>query len=607
MQANEIRQKFLDFFQKRGHSIIPSASLIPENDPSVLFTTAGMHPLVPYLLGEKHPGGMRLANVQKCVRTGDINEVGDNTHLTFFEMLGNWSLGDYWKKEAIEWSYEFLTSTKEGLALNPERLFVTCFEGDLNAPRDNESAEVWREIFNKNNIKGERIYFRPASKNWWGMGDNGPCGPDTEMFYDLTGEFSKGMSLSEYIKADENQKVVEIWNDVFMEYIKKDGQVIGKLQSRNVDTGSGLERVTAVVQNKTNVFDTDLFSEALTHIRKHSSLGNITSERIIADHIRTAVFMIADGVIPSNTDRGYVLRRLLRRAVRHAEVVGLKQDEIKKLGKLTSVASIFIEYYAKSYPYLVAERDKIYNEIEKEEKRFKKTLDDGIKQFEKIISSRTDAYQSSNISGEDAFMLFSTYGFPFELTRELALEKNFLVDEKSFNKELEKHQELSRIGSEQKFKGGLAGTGEIETRYHTTTHLLNQALRDVLGKGVEQKGSNITTERLRFDFTFDRKMTDEEKQTVENIVNQKIEAKLPVNKIIMKREDAEKTGASHVFGDKYGDEVSIYYIGDSLETAYSKEFCGGPHVENTGELGHFKIIKEEAVSLGVRRIKAILE
>ena len=607
MQANEIRQKFLDFFQKRGHSIIPSASLIPENDPSVLFTTAGMHPLVPYLLGEKHPGGVRLANIQKCVRTGDINEVGDNTHLTFFEMLGNWSLGDYWKKEAIEWSYEFLTSTKEGLALNPERLFVTCFEGDENAPRDNESAEVWREIFNKNNIKGERIYFRPANKNWWGMGDNGPCGPDTEMFYDLTGEFSKGMNLSEYIKADENQKVVEIWNDVFMEYIKKDGKVIGKLQSRNVDTGSGLERVTAVVQSKTNVFDTDLFSEALAHIRKHSSLGNITSERIIADHIRTAVFMIADGVVPSNTDRGYILRRLLRRAVRHTDVVGLKQDESKKLGKLTSVASIFIEYYTKSYPYLVVERDKIYNEIEKEEKRFKKTLSDGIKQFEKIISSRTDTYQSSNISGEDAFMLFSTYGFPFELTRELALEKNFLVDEKSFCKELEKHQELSRTGSEQKFKGGLAGTGETETKYHTSTHLLNQALRDVLGNEVEQRGSNITTLRLRFDFTFDRKMTDEEKREVENIVNQKIKAKLPVNKTIMKREDAEKTGSSHVFGDKYGDEVSIYYIGDSLETAYSKEFCGGPHVTNTGELGNFRITKEESVSLGVRRIKAVLE
>ena len=373
MDSSEIRKRFIVFFQKRGHAVIPSSSLVPDNDPSVLFNTAGMQPLVPYLLGKEHPDGKRLVNVQKCVRTQDIDEVGDNTHDTFFEMMGNWSLGDYWKREAIEWSYEFLTSQSEGLGLNPERLYVTVFEGDLNAPRDEESHTIWNEIFLKHNVKGERIYYRPAEKNWWSVGENGPCGPDSEMFYDLTGELMHGMSLDEYIHADETQKVVEIWNDVFMQYVKKDGNIVGELPRKNVDTGAGLERVAMAVQGKTNIFDTDLFSDVITHMRSHSTKENIISERIVADHIRTAVFMIADGVTPSNTDRGYILRRLLRRAVRHADILGLTADAENNLSRLTAIAVLYIEKYAEVYPNVATEVNKIYNEIDAEEKKFKKT------------------------------------------------------------------------------------------------------------------------------------------------------------------------------------------------------------------------------------------
>jgi alanyl-tRNA synthetase len=606
MTSSEIKKRFLNFFRDRKHTILPSASLVPQNDPSVLFNTAGMQPLVPYLLGEPHPNGTRLASSQKCVRTVDIDEVGDNTHLTFFEMLGNWSLGDYWKKEAIEWSYEFLTSAKEGLGLNPERLYVTCFEGDSNAPRDIESAEIWREIFEKNKVKGERIYFRPAEKNWWSAGENGPCGPDTEMFYDLSGALTSGMTLPEYIKADEEQKVVEIWNDVFMEYLKKEGKVIGKLDTRNIDTGSGFERLVAAVQGKSNVFDTDIFSPTMTYIRDHIIHENISSERILADHLRTAVFMISDGVIPANTDRGYILRRLLRRAVRHADILSLKPNLEKKLSRLSAIASLFIDEYTEFYPELKIKMNDIFSVIEKEEEQFLKTLGSGQKHFEKIILAKENAY-SKKIDGEEAFGLFSTYGFPLELTVEMAREKGFIVDEEGFNSHFKKHQDISRAGSEKKFKGGLAGGGEMETKYHTATHLLHQALRDVLGNSVEQKGSNITEERLRFDFAFTRKITEEEKKMVEDIVNSKIKDALPVNKIKMKKEEAEKTGALHFFGEKYGDEVDVYFVGDSLESAYSKEFCGGPHVSNTSELGRFRIVKEEAVASGVRRIKAVLE
>lgn len=584
MNSNEIRQRFLNFFEQRGHSIIPSASLVPENDPSVLFNTAGMQPLVPYLLGQEHPKGKRLADIQKCVRTNDIDEVGDNTHLTFFEMMGNWSLGDYWKKESINWSYELLTNKEYGFGLDPQRLYVTCFEGDENAPRDTESEEIWKEIFRTNGITGERIYFRPKEKNWWSAGPNGPCGPDTEMFYDLTGELSSGMSLDDYIKADDEQKVVEIWNNVFMQYLSKDGKVVSELPNRNVDTGAGFERMVAVVQGKKSVFETDIFDHILLSL-KPNIFSNEKSGRIIVDHVRTSVFLINDGVLPSNSDKGYILRRLLRRAYVHTKKIDFDLNEI------LSVANLIMGHstYKNSYSF---NSENVRDVITKEVEKFKKTLDDGQKAFEK---------------GEDPFVLFTTYGFPIELTVELAKEHGKTINIDEFNRKFKEHQELSRSGSEQKFKGGLSGTGEMETKYHTATHLLHQALRDVLGDSVTQKGSNITSERLRFDFAFDRKLTDDEKNRVELLVNEKIALKLPVNKVVMKKEEAEKTGALHFFGEKYPDEVNIYYIGDSIETAFSKEFCGGPHVDNTATLGTFKIQKEEAVSAGVRRIKAILE
>jgi alanyl-tRNA synthetase len=579
MNSEEIRNRFLKFFEKRGHAIIPSASLVPENDPSVLFTTAGMQPLVPYLLGEPHPQGKRLVNVQKCVRTQDIDEVGDATHDTFFEMLGNWSLGDYFKEDAIKWSFELLTSKSEGFGLDPSRLYITVFEGDENAPKDTESFEIWKKV----GIPENRIYFMNASTNWWSAGENGPCGPDTEMFYDITDDGLGDLTKDEYIRADKEQKIVEIWNDVFMEYIKENGKVIGKLQNKNVDTGAGLERLAMVLQGKNNIFDTDLFTGVMK-VLKSAENYNETSARIVADHIRTAVFMISDGVLPSNTERGYILRRLIRRAYLHAQKM--------KLGEIfTFVPERVLDGGGYLSLYKIdwqSARDVILKEAGK----FEETLEIGLKRFEK---------------GEDPFVLFTTYGFPFELTKELAKEKGVTIDEKVFQNKFLKHQELSRTGAEQKFKGGLAGTGEKEIKYHTATHLLHQALRDVLGNEVSQKGSNITSERLRFDFVFSRKMTDEEKNKVEEIVNEKIEAGLPMQKVILPKKEAEKTGALHFFADKYGESVSVYFIGDSLETAYSKEFCGGPHVENTRELGKFKIIKEEAVSAGVRRIKATLE
>lgn len=593
MTSNEIRQRFLKFFEERGHKIIPSASLVPENDPSVLFNTAGMQPLVPYLLGQPHPQGKRLADIQKCVRTVDIDEVGDNTHLTFFEMMGNWSLGDYWKTESINWSYELLTNKEYGFGLDPQRIFVTCFEGDgdnidqsekTGAPKDTESAEIWKEIFEKNGITGERIYFRPKEKNWWSAGPNGPCGPDTEMFYDLTGELTSGMSLDEYLKADDEQRVVEIWNNVFMQYLSKDGKVISELPNKNVDTGAGFERVVAVIQGKPNVYETDIFDHVLVSM-KPNIFKNEKSGRIIADHIRTSVFMINDGVIPSNSERGYILRRLLRRAYIHAQKIGFDLDQ------MITVANLIMGHFAYKQTYSFSS-DTVRDVIAKEIEKFKKTLEEGQKAFEK---------------SEDPFILFTTYGFPIELTMELAREKGIEINKNEFDEKFKAHQELSRAGSDQKFKGGLSGTGEMETKYHTATHLLHQALRDVLGESVSQKGSNITAERLRFDFAFERKLTDDEKSKVEQLINEKIALKLSVNKTVMKKDAAEKTGAHHFFGEKYPDEVNVYFIGDSLETAYSKEFCGGPHVENIGILGKFRITKEEAVSAGVRRIKAVLE
>lgn len=592
MTSDEIRLTYLEFFKKRGHSIIPSASLVPENDPSVLFNTAGMQPLVPYLLGAKHPAGTRIVDIQKCVRTGDIDEVGDNTHLTFFEMMGNWSLGDYFKEDAITWSYELLTSKVEGFGLDPQRLYVTCFEGDENAPKDEESAAIWKSLFEKHGVTGNRIYFLPAKNNWWSPGDNGPCGPDTEMFYDTTGILTNGMSHEEFLKADDEQKIVEIWNDVFMEFKKKDGKVIGKLDSKNVDTGSGLERVTTMLQGKTNVYDTDLFTPIIDKINEFTSQDNVKSKRVIADHMRASVFLIGDGILPSNTDQGYILRRLIRRAIVHADKLGMKH------GSLFWIADTIVEKYKNAYPNHGDQKEHIKSEIDKEEQKFRKTIKDGIKQFEKIASQ--------NISGTDAFLLFSSYGFPLEITLELAKEKGIMVDVDGFNAELKKHQDLSRAGAEKKFKGGLGDTSEMSLKYHTTTHLLNAALRQVLGNHVSQKGSNITPERLRFDFAHPQKMTDEEKKKVEDIVNENILKALPVSCIEMPIEEAKKI-AIHAFGDKYGEIVKVYSIGDDQTGYISREFCGGPHVENILVLGHFKIQKEEAVSQGVRRIKAVLE
>ena len=559
MDSREIRSRFLKFFEKRGHAIIPSASLVPQNDPSVLFNTAGMQPLVPYLLGEPHPMGKRIVNVQKCVRTQDIEEVGDNTHDTFFEMMGNWSLGDYFKEDAIKWSFEFLTSKEEGLGLDKNRLYITVFEGDENAPKDTEAFEIWKQY-----VPEHRIYFMGAKSNWWSVGDNGPCGPDTEMFYDVTEKGLGDLTKEEYLAADERQEVVEIWNDVFMQYVKKDGKIVGKLPSQNVDTGSGLERIVMAVQGKNNIFDTDLFNGEKTK-----------EERIVADHVRTALFMISDGVIPSNAGRGYVLRRLIRRAVRFAK----------------TPLSDFIERYKKIYEGVYVLDDN--GEIAKEEAKFRETLERGLKEFEK---------------GTDSFILATTYGFPIELTQELAKEKGQDIDLEDFNKKMAEHQKLSQTASAGMFKGGLANHNEKTIRLHTAHHLLLAALQEVVGKEVKQRGSNITEERLRIDFLCDHKLTDEEKQKVEAWVNDKISQKLPVTRQEMPLSEAQRIGAEMEFGAKYPDMVSVYFIGGNgkVEDSISKEFCGGPHVKNTGELSQFKIQKEEAVSAGVRRIKAIL-
>ncbi len=592
MHSSEIRKRFLSFFEKRGHAIIPSSSLIPENDPSVLFTTAGMQPLVPYLLGEKHPRGKRLANVQKCVRTNDIEEVGDNTHLTFFEMLGNWSLGDYFKEEALKWSYELLTSESEGFGMDPERLYVTVFEGDINAPRDEEAAEIWKNI----GIKESRIYFRPASENWWSPGDNGPCGPDSEMFYDVTPAGLGDLTPEEFQKADENGDVIEIWNDVFMQYEKEKGKIKGPLKNKSVDTGAGLERVTAVLQNRSSVFETDLFEPMMKKIEDLRPQMDRRAKNIICDHIRATVFIISDGVTPSNTDRGYIVRRLLRRAFRMA---ASSSDEKEALELIIEIAREVIEKYKDAYPEIGSSSTDLTNKIEIEIHKFKDALKEGLKRFEKM--------SEYDISGEDAFLLFSTYGFPIDMTVDLANEKGIRVDVEGFRKAYEEHQKISRKGTAGKFKGGLAGSGEEETKYHTSTHLLNAALKKVLGEHVKQKGSNITAERARFDFSHHSKLTEEEKNKIEDIVNDAIDRKLPVICEEMTLQEAREKGIDGVFGDRYSDQVKVYYIGDGETGVFSKELCGGPHVENTGALGKFKIIKEESVSEGVRRVKAVLE
>jgi len=608
MTAKELRQKYLDFFKEKGHAVIPSAPLVPENDPTVLFTTAGMHPLVPFLMGEKHPLGKRLANVQKCVRTGDIDDVGDNRHNTFFEMLGNWSLGDYFKKEAIEWSFEFITSEK-WLGLDPRRLYVTVFEGDDDAPLDQESINIWKDQFKKTGIEAEvagadkivdevhRIIPLGKDDNWWGpAGETGPCGPCTEMFYDVSPE--NGSFTDSFKNLVNNFRLLEFWNDVFMEYNKKKDGTFESMSQQNVDTGMGLERVVVIANGKDNIFDTEIFQPIIRKIEEISGRSYDEEEckgpmRIISDHLKSAVFVIADGVQPSNVERGYILRRLIRRAVRQGKILGIEKDFAGE------VAAVVIDEYGESYQELIENKDKIFEELELEETRFKQTLEKGLKKIKDVIA---ESRKTEKISGSEAFMLFSTYGFPLELTREIAKEHEIGVDEEGFHEEFKKHQELSRTASSGMFKGGLADAGEKSAQLHTATHLLLAALRKVLGENVFQKGSNITAERLRFDFSHDKKMTPEEIEKVENLVNEAIQKNISVKCEEMTLEEAQKEGAMGVFGEKYGDKVKVYSILD-----LSREICGGPHAAATGELGKFKISKEEASSAGVRRIKAVLE
>ena len=581
MKAIEIRNKYLKFFERNNHKIIPSASLIPENDPSVLFNTAGMQPLVPYLLGEKHPEGSRLTDYQKCVRTNDIDEVGDNRHLTYFEMLGNWSLGDYFKEESIAMSYKFLT---EELGIPNEKLSVTCFKGDEDCDKDTVAYECWK----KAGIPDERIYFFGKSENWWIAGEDGPCGPDTEMFYDT----GKPKCSPECNPSCDCGKYVEIWNNVFMEFYKdKNGYT--KLKQQNVDTGLGLERMTMLLQGKETPFEIEIFAPVMKELEKLQKVDNIQSRRIVTEHLRSSMMIINDGGRPSNVDRGYILRRLLRRMTRH-----MNKLEID-LSQLENIIDISIDSLKELYPELEKNKEIIKQVIIEEKDKFVKTLKNGEKEFEKVAAKVKSSGRI--IDAQCVFNLYETYGFPPEMTEELARENGLKVDMENYQKLFEEHQAKSRMGSEAKFKGGLASTGEMETKYHTATHLLNAALKVVLGDHVHQKGSNITEERLRFDFSHPAKMTDEEKQKVENLVNEYIRQDIKVEKLEMKKDEALELGAEAMFLDKYGEEVTIYKIGD-----VSLEFCGGPHVEHTGVLGTFKIKKEEASSAGVRRIKAIL-
>lgn len=584
MKAIEIRKKYLNFFQKHGHVIIPSAPLIPENDPSVLFTTAGMQPLVPYLLGEAHPSGTRLTDYQKCVRTNDIEEVGDNRHLTYFEMLGNWSLGDYFKEESIQMSYDFLT---QELNIPAEKLSVTCFAGDEDCERDTKTAEYWK----KAGIPEERIYYFGKDDNWWIAGEEGPCGPDTEMFYD-TGKPKCSEGCNPSCGCG---KYVEIWNNVFMEFFKdKDGKYT-KLKQHNVDTGLGLERMAMLLQGKETPFETEIFAPIMDKLVELQKVDNIASRRIVAEHLRSSMMIICDGGRPSNVDRGYILRRLIRRMIRHMNKLQISLDE------LGALIDINVENLKEMYPALETNKETIKTVIVEEKDKFVKTLTKGEREFAREMET-VKAEGKDLIPGTMVFRLYDTYGFPPEVTEELAVENGMKIDKEEFEKLFKEHQEKSRAGAEQKFKGGLASTGEMETKYHTATHLLNAALKQVLGSHVHQRGSNITEERMRFDFSHPAKMTDEEKQKTEDLVNEWIKAAIPVEHMEMKKEEAIKQGAEAMFIEKYGDVVSVYKIGDK-----SLELCGGPHVSNTSELGHFKIQKEESSSSGIRRIKAILE
>lgn len=589
LTSNELRSKYLGFFKDRGHAVIPSASLIPENDPTVLFTTAGMHPLVPYLLGEKHPQGTRLTDVQICVRTGDIEEVGDASHCTFFEMLGNWSLGDYFKKEAISWSFEFLTKV---LGIPLDRLSVSVFAGDESCPRDDESADIWASL----GLDRERIFFLPKKNNWWGpAGITGPCGPDTEMFID-TGKPACSPNCS---PACDCGKYLEIWNNVFMQYFKGQDGKLTPLEKKNVDTGMGLERTLCILNGYKSVYETDLFDFAIKKLeelsgKKYSDGGeDMVAMRIIADHVRTATFMLGDvnGITPSNVDQGYVLRRLIRRAVRYAKKLDLEQ------GALEEIAKLYIKKYEDVYESIKNNAAKIVEELKLEEERFSKTLESGLKEFEKVITH----IPTKTISGKTAFRLYDTFGFPLEMTVELAKENGFDVDTDGYEVAFKEHQEKSKLGADQKFKGGLADGGEETAKLHSATHLLNAALKEVLGDpNIMQKGSNITAERLRFDFNFDRPLTKEEIEKVEERVNAEIAKKADIKCEEMTVDEAKAKGAIGVFASKYGERVKVYTIG------FSKEICGGPHASNTGDLGRFHIVKEQSSSAGVRRIKAVL-
>lgn len=591
MTAQQLRQKWLEFFKTKNHTIIPSASLVPENDPSVLFTMAGMFPLVPYLMGQEHPGGTRVANVQKCIRTIDIDEVGDNTHLTFFEMLGNWSFGDYFKKEAIEWSYEFLTS-KDWLNIPVERLAFSVFAGDETAPRDEESASVWLAL----GISKERLAYLGVKDNWWIAGTTGPCGPDTEMFYWIDDGTPAPDNFQE---THDDPRWVEIWNDVFMQFEKKEDGSLVPLAKQNVDTGMGLDRTLAVLNGQRSVYDTDLFKkmfDVLAVDQKIMSNDEVRKARIIVDHIRASVFIAGDGVEPSNKERGYILRRLLRRSMVYGRILNLQGDWLKSLIEVVTVE------YEESYPELRERQDSISKVIVGEQEKFARTLEKGLKEFEKMFQAQ------NRVSGTDAFNLYQTFGFPVELTVELAQTSGQEVDRGEFENEFKKHQDLSRTASAGDFKGGLANHSGKTVEYHTTTHLMHQALRTVLGPEVWQKGSNINEQRTRFDFTYPEKMTDEQKQKVEKLVNEWIVRDAVVTSEFMPLERARELGAIGLFGEKYADTVSIYTITDpKTGEVISREFCGGPHVKHTAEIhGTFVIKKEEAVSAGVRRVKGVL-
>ena len=587
MISSEIlKKKYLEFFQEKGHKVIANASLIPENDPTALFISAGMHPLVPYLLGQPHPSGKRLVNVQKCLRTSDIDEVGDSFHLSFFEMLGNWSLGDYFKQDSIRWSYEFLTS-EEWLNIDPERLYYTVFAGDDESPRDVESAHVWMEL----GVPEEKIFYLPKKDNWWGpVGITGPCGPDTEIFYD-TGKEACGDDCQPGCSCG---KYCEIWNNVFMEFNKTpDGKYV-PLKQKNVDTGMGVERTTAVLQGKDNAYETGIFKQLIDKVKELASLEEIAenqvrSIRVIVEHARAATFLLAEGIVPLNVEQGYVLRRMIRKAIRHGKLLGIENESLSTLAKTT------IDSYP-DYPHLKSNEENIISELEKEYKKFNNTLSKGLNRFNRI------ARKEKKISGKDAFLLYQSFGFPIEITKELGIENDIPVDVEGFYEEFEKHQKVSRASATKRFGSGLADKSAQTVKLHTATHLLNEALRKVLEEDIVQKGSNITPERLRFDFNYHRKLTKEELKAVEDEVNKQIQKGIAIRKIETTFEEAKKMGAQAVFEHRYGDKVSVYIIGN-----YSLEVCSGPHVENTGELGHFKIKKERSISAGVRRIRAVLE